>query len=177
VTETQTYVDLLTDVLVPRYELPEGYDSWAIKSVRPDLRTRNGFRWPFPGNATERVVLLDHNRSCPEREGDGVCVATTWAGMASGGFPARTLLLLAYRAAESRGDETGKLRVPQAFVVDVIDGEQLLVHHGRGANLGGADLEGAYLGGADLGGANLGGANLEGAYLEGAINIPDRAKP
>ena len=45
-------VNLLTDVLAPRYTLPPGYDSWAIKSVRPDLTTRNGFRWPYPGAET-----------------------------------------------------------------------------------------------------------------------------
>ncbi|EUA18442.1 pentapeptide repeat domain protein [Mycobacterium xenopi 3993] len=43
-----TYRDLLADVIAPEYTLPDGYDSWGLKSVHPDLRTRNGFRWPFP---------------------------------------------------------------------------------------------------------------------------------
>ncbi|BBU22134.1 hypothetical protein [Mycobacterium xenopi] len=85
-----TYRDLLADVIAPEYTLPDGYDSWGLKSVHPDLRTRNGFRWPFPGNETPRVELDDHDGPCPSRPGDGVCVAKTWAGMASGGIPART---------------------------------------------------------------------------------------
>lgn len=155
-------VDLLMDVLVPRYELPDGYDSWGIKSVRPDLCTRNGFRWPWPGNATPVLELDDHDSPCPIRVGDGLCVAKTWAGTAAGGFTARTLLLVAYRKTEARGN-SDKLRVPQAFVVDIIDGEKLIRECGRGAY-----LRGAYLCGADLCCANLYGANLRGADLCGA---------
>jgi hypothetical protein len=160
------YVDLL-DVLTEGRELPEGYDCWAIKSTRPDLSTRNDFRWPFPGNATQRFELLDHNNECPRQPGDGVCVAKTWCGMASGGFPARTLLLIAYLSSEARGGPE-KLRVPQAFVVDLIDGERLLLTSGTRANLIRANLAGANLAGADLAGSRLAGAYLARAYLEGA---------
>jgi Pentapeptide repeats (8 copies) len=160
-------IDLLEKLTANR-ELPEGYDSWGIKSVRPDLRTSNDFRWPFPGNETDRCVLDDHDGSCPERPGDGLCVATTWAGMASGGIPARTLLLVAYRKSEARGDETGKFRTNQCFVVDLIDGEKLVAQSGNNANLLGANLEGANLRGVNLEGASLGGANLARVNLEGA---------
>lgn len=161
-TETATeYVDLLTDILAPRYQLPDGYDSWAIKSVRLDLRTRNEFRWPWPGNATVRLELDDHDDPCPRRVGDGLCIAKTWKGMASSLIPARTLLLVAYRQAEARGNNN-KLRVPQVWVVDVIDGEQLLIRDGFRADLADADLRSANLDGADLDGAHLHGANLYG---------------
>ena len=157
-------VNLLTDVLAPRYTLPAGYDSWAIKSVRPDLTTRYRFRWPYPGGETDVYPLYDHDDPCPQRIGDGLCVALNWAGMASSGFPARTLLLVAYRQREARGDAS-KLRVPQAAVIDIIDGEQLLIESGNRANLFCADLTCAYLAGADLARANLARANLADANL------------
>ena len=176
------YVNLL-DVLTEGRDLPEGFDSWGIKSTRPDLTTKNGFQWPFPGGVAEAANMLDHNSSCPRSDGDGLCVATSWKGMASSGFPARTLLLVAFNSAESRSDEPGKLRTKSVAVVGLIDGEALVREKGagaylRGADLGGADLRGAdlrgaYLRGADLGGAdlrsaNLWGADLWGAYLRGA---------
>ncbi|TDT31133.1 pentapeptide repeat-containing protein [Naumannella halotolerans] len=173
----------LLDVITKDRELPDGWDTWGIKSTRPDLTTRNGFQWPFPGGVAEAPNMLDHNGSCPREEGDGLCVATTWAGMASGGFPARTLLLVAYNMADARGDQVGKCRVPRVAVVDLVDGERLVRDHGansylRGANLSGAnlrgadlseaDLRGADLSGADLSGADLSEADLRGAYLSGA---------
>ena len=162
-----TYKNLL-DTITQSRTLPDGYNSWAIKSTRTDFTTRNGYRWPFPGNATEYMALDDHDSSCPRRVGDGLCVATTWAGMASGGYPAITLLLVAYRSLEARSGEPGKLRVPQAFVVDLIDGARLVREHGKGADLLDADLRGANLRGANLRGADLRGANLRDADLRGA---------
>jgi len=170
-------VNLLTDVLAPRYTLPDTYDSYGIKSVRPNLTTRNGFRWPYPGGETDVYPLDDHDSPCPQRDGDGLCVALDWAGMASSGFPARTLLLVAYRQHEARGYGS-KLRVPQAAVVDIIDGEKLVTRSGNcadlyranltRANLVDADLVGAYLYRANLGGANLYGADLFSANLTDA---------
>ena len=158
------YINLL-DKLTEGRTLPEGYTAWGIKSTHPDLTTRGGFQWPFPGNATDTYPLDDHDRSCPRREGDGVCVATSWLGMASAGYTADTLLLVAYRSVEARGYESGKLRVPQAFVVALIDGVRLVRDHGSGANLYGANLPRANLYGASLSGANLSGANLSVADL------------
>ncbi|ALJ19521.1 pentapeptide repeat-containing protein [Microbacterium sp. No. 7] len=152
------------DIISADYDLPHGYDSWGIKSVGFDGRTKYGFEWPAPGGETARYGLDDHESSCPRREGDGLCVATTWRGMASGGYRALCLLLVAYRASEARGDEPGKLRVPQVAVVARIDGEQFI----RQADLSRANLSGAALSGANLWGANLWDANLSGANLSRA---------
>ena len=156
------------DIITEGRTLPAGYDSWGVKSVGFDGRTKHGYLWPAPGYVTERVELDPHDGSCPKREGDGLCVATTWKGMASGGYRAFCVLLVAYRSAEARGDEAGKLRVPQVFVVDRLDGEKLARESFSGSNLHAADLSGADLHGADLSGADLSGADLTGADLHGA---------
>ena len=155
----KTYRDPVA-ILAEGHELPEGYDSWGVKSVGFDGRTKHGFEWPAPGTETERFELLNHNSSCPSEEGDGLCVATTWAGMASGGYRAFCILLVAYRSSEARGDELGKLRVPQVHVVARFDGERKAREDLRGADLYGADLRGANLRGANLRGADLYGADL-----------------
>ena len=161
----------LLDKITESRTLPEGFDAWAIKSTRPDLTTKHGYRWPFPGSSTGRFELDAENRSsCPRREGDGLCVALDWRGMASGGFSARTLLLVAYRTVEAVSDEAGKLRVPEVFVVGLLDGEALL-KDAKNANLSGANLYGADLSRANLYGANLSGADLSSANLYGALNF------
>ena len=181
----------LLDKVTKGRELPDGYDQWAIRAVRPDLMSSHGYRWPFPGNVAETPgPIINHTRACPLKKGDGICVATTWDGMAGSSVPARALLLVAYADADVLGGsrDGGELRVKRALVVDVIDGERLVREHGNGANLTRANLGGAHLtrahldeadlSGADLGkadlreanltGANLGGANLRGANLRGA---------
>jgi len=175
--ETKKYRDLIP-VIVEREgaTLPDGFDSWGVKSVRPDLRTYGGYQWPFPGNvAVAHNVDKTNADACPSREGDGLCVGLSWLGMASGGIPARTLLLVAYRADEALGADAaeGKLRTSRVAVVALVDGDRLLREAGkdanlRGANLWGADLRDADLRGADLRGADLSGANLRGADLSGA---------
>ena len=172
------------DIITEGLTLPEGYDSWGVKSVGFDGRTKFGFEWPEPGQETGRYELLDHDSSCPRMKGDGLCVATTWAGMASGGYRAFCLLVVAYRSSEARSDEPGKLRVPQVAVVARVDGEgfvgaqcryadlqdaDLRDANLRYANLRYADLQGANLQGANLRYANLRGANLQGANLRYAI--------
>ena len=141
--------------------------------MRPDLRTRGGYQWPWPGQvaACDPNALVPANRdACPSQEGDGLCVATTWRGMASGGIPASAMLLVAYASSEALGGDTenGKLRLPRVAVVAVVDGLRLLRESGAGANLTGADLYGADLARANLYGANLTGANLTRANLYGA---------
>ena len=161
----------LLEVLASRHTLPQGCDTWAIKSVRPDLTTRGGsFQWPLPGGVVEASAVVPENTSpVPSREGDGVCAGKTWRGMASARIPAITLLLVAYNAAEHcLGADEDKVRLRCAHVAALIDGAALLASDGRGADLGGADLRGADLGAADLGGAVLGAADLRGAYLGGA---------
>ena len=153
--------------------LQEGFDSLGIKSVSPDLATTHGFSWALPGglNLSNDALNRKNTDACPSEPGDGLCVATTWCGMASGGIAARTLLLVAYRSADvvGRDDSEGKLRIGGEVVsVALIDGERFLREHGEGMNFRGADLRGANLRGANLRGADLWGANLQGANLQGA---------
>lgn len=163
------YKDLIP-VIVEREgaTMPEGFTDWGIKSVRPDLKTYLDFQWPTPG----RVAACDESRidrnntdNCPRWVGDGLCVGTTWEGMASGGIPAITLLLVAYRRADVLGARPGKLRTTEVAVVAIVDGARLLRERGAGANLYGADLRRADLCGAGLHGADLRGANLRRADL------------
>src|SRR6266702_4571414 len=168
------YINLL-DKLTEGRELPKGYDHWAINTVRADFRTKHDFVWPFPGRvARAQGPFLDHNGSCPSQQGDGICVATTWEGMASGGVPASTLLLVAYRNIDLLGaSDYGKLRVKAAKVIDLVDGIRLVSAFGeradlRSANLSSADLSSANLRSADLSSANLSSANLRSANLRSA---------
>ena len=152
----------LIPVIVDREQatMPEWCDSWGIKSVRPDLRTYGGYQWPWPGQTAvcDPNALMPTNRdACPSQEGDGLCVATSWRGMASGDIPASTLLLVAYASGEVLGGnpEKGKLRLPRVAVVAVVDGLRLLRESGAAAYLSRANLSGANLTRADLYAANL----------------------
>lgn len=144
--------------------VPEGMiEGWKI--VRPDLRTRNGYRWPWPGNWAEcdNEHPFTVGDACPQFEGDGLCIAKTWKGAASGGYPAVTALLLAYWADDVLGEDDNKIRVGRALVLDVFGPQQLI----RDGWCVGADLRGANLRYAELHGANLSGAR--GADTSGAI--------
>ena len=157
------------------FELPDpavteaaGYNlrlGW--RAVHPDLRSRDGYRYPFPGQwADAGGPILGHTDACPRAAGDGLCVAKTWRGAASGGIPATTVLLVGYDQADVYGEDDNKVRVGAMLVLDVVDVAAMARRgHLGGANLGGADLGGADLWGADLWGADLGGANLGGANL------------
>ena len=150
----------------------------AWRAVHPDLRSSRGFRWPWPGN--EAVAPLPAGREftrgdpCPGFEGDGLCLAKTWWGAASGGIPAITCLLVEFNPADVLGEDDDKLRVSRCRVVDVFDAPAL-IRDGwctranlAGANLARADLSRANLSRANLAEANLTGANLSRAYLFGA---------
>ena len=149
----------------------------AWRAVHPDLRSSRGFRWPWPGN--EAVAPLPAGREftvgdpCPQFKGDGLCLAKTWRGAASGSIPAITCLLVEYDEADVLGEDDDKVRVSRCRVVDVFDAPAL-VRAGwcAGADLYGANLYGANLRYADLRGANLRGANLVVADLRGA-NLRD----
>jgi hypothetical protein len=155
----------------------------AWRSVHPDLRSSHGYRWPWPGN--EAVAPLpdgqDFTRNgdpCPSFPGDGLCLAKTWKGAASGGIPAITCLLVTFDDGDVLAEDNDKLRVSRCVVEDVFDAPALLrAGFGGGANLRDAYLRGANLRGVNLRdaylrGANLRGANLEGANLEG-VNLRD----
>ena len=145
----------------------------AWRACHPDLRSTNGFVWPFPGN--QAVAPLPDGKKfttgdpCPRFPGDGLCLAKTWAGAAAGGIPAITCLEVTYDPADLLGEDDNKVRVSRCQVVALFDAP-LLIRDGwmTGANLSGADLSGADLSGADLSGADLYRANLYWAYLSGA---------
>ena len=156
------------------------------KAVRPDGRTRNGFRWPLAAGA--RVVApgpvdTGNTGACPAAEGDGVCVGMTAAGMAAGGVPAVTVLLTAHAAGDVLGGDSEKLRLRGCLVVEVLDLPRLARRGDlrgadlRWANLRGANLRGADLSGADLSGADLSGANPRWANLRWGLNVPAGITP
>ena len=170
---TDTTYRPVLPILVGDRELPEGCDEWGIRTVRADFKSSRGYRWPFPGSwAVAPGPIHEHADPCPRGVGDGLCVAFDYAGMASGGVAARTVLLCAWAAGDVLARDEHKVRLRRALVVEVFDGEVVARANLRGANLGGANLGGADLGGADLGGADLRGAYLRGANLGGA-NLGD----
>jgi hypothetical protein len=148
------------------YEALEGYEL-AWKVVRPDGRTRGDFRWPFKGAVkVPKSKVLPHRGACPEQGGDGLCLAKTWAGAASGGLPAITGLVVAYKVTDILGEDGNKIRVRACRVLGPIDLHRLVRDGcGSGANLSRANLCGANLCEANLCGTNLCGANLYGANL------------
>ena len=166
-------------------EAPDGMIlGW--RSIRPDLRSRGGFRWPWPGQWAEspddgRDLTGNHpNKACPSPTLGGLCLAKTWAGARSGSIPAHTALIVAYQPDDVLGRDDHKLRVRRCLILDVIDVcDHIQQGHAAGADLSGADLGGAnltganltraFLDGANLYGANLTGANLTGANLDGAF--------
>jgi hypothetical protein len=155
---------------------PAGVETFGLRACRPDFTSRNGFRWPFPGRWAEAGgPFLSHRGGCPHAAGDGLCVAHSWDGMASGGITAHLVLLVGWHTEDVLGAEGSKSRVKRVFVIDALTVAALLAERSedeeanlRGADLCGADLRGADLCGAYLRGANLRGADLCGAYLRGA---------
>ena len=165
------------EILTEGRELPAGYDTFGFKTVRPDLRSYNGYRWPWPGNSVTDSAAIADLDPCPTVETGGFCIAHTLAGAASGGHGHSTILLLAYNQADILAYNDDKLRVRHAYVVDVIDGERAYLICPE-VNLSGADLHKANLrvanlhraclSGADLYKADLYKADLRGADLRGA---------
>ncbi len=170
---TDEYRDLLQEVIVKNRTLPPGCDRWGIKSVSAGLTTHNGFSW-LPAVHNGYLEASDPDPvnlgPCPGYMGDGLCVAWTWRGMASGGIPANTLLLLAYRSQDVLGfdNEDGKARVTRVEFVDVIDGAELIRNHGAGADLEFANLQGMDLSCGELRGADLSRVNADHARFHGA---------
>ena len=161
----------------------------AFRAVHADFRSSRGFVWPFPGRvARASGPFSDHKGGCPEWPGDGVCLGTTWAGVASGEIPAVTILVCSYQAKHLLGEGEGKVRVKEAKVLRVVDfpatlrrvvakDDDLEYSNLQRANLQDANLQGAYLQGTNLQraylqDANLQGANLQDADLQGA-NLQD----
>ena len=156
------YIDLIP-LIVEREQavMPDWCDSWGIKSVAPDLRTHGSYQWSLPGQVAEcdpALVVAENSSPCPSQSGDGLCVGLSWRGMASGGIPARTLLLVAYQSGEVLGSSADKLRTTRVAVVAIVDGERLVRQAGADADLYGANLSRTNLYCANLSGANLSGA-------------------
>ena len=154
----------------------------AWRAVHPDLRSSHGYRWPWPGN--EATAPLPDGREftrgdpCPQFVGDGLCLAKTWRGAASGSIPAITCLLVEFDQADVLGEDDDKIRVSRCRVVDVFDGPAL-IRDGwcRGADLRGANLWGANLWGANLWGADLRYADLGYAFANEFTRWPDGFDP
>ena len=169
--------------LVDSITLPDDYSGETLelgwRRVNPDLRSRDGFRWPWPGQWTDIVEADTSDEECAS----GLHVAVGWVGASSTG-PVHTALLVAYRPADVAHRGYDKVRVRQALTLDVIDPPAMIrARHFTRANLTGvdltranltranltrADLTRANLSGADLYGANLTGADLSGVNLTGA---------
>jgi len=146
-----SYASVL-DRLTEGRALPEGCDTWAMKSVHAGFQT-HGFTWPPPGHWAEcdRTLIVDNNKSAyPAHAGDGLCVATTFYGMTSGGIAfqgtdARTITLVAYHSEDLLGSdgavesmkEEGRSRVARAYVVALLDSETVVREYGAGADLSG----------------------------------------
>jgi hypothetical protein len=167
--------------------MPDGLE-WSLRVCRADFTNTRNFRWPFPGNWAEagpagRDFTTDD--PCPQFSGDGLCIARTWRGAASGSLCAEVVLLVGWAPNYVLHDSAEKLRVRRAYVADVTTVAALLAERKEderanlsGANLSGADLgrvdlsrvslSGACLRRVDLSGANLSGANLSRADLGGA---------
>ena len=156
--------------LIARLDLPADYNGEELvlgwRRVNADFTSRGGFRWPFPGQWTERLEADRSDDPCSR----GLHVATNWAGASAGGVVS-TVLIVAYRPSDVAHVSAGKVRVDQALVLGVVDAPALIRAgwfrgaYLAGANLRGANLRGANLRDANLRAANLGGANLAGAYL------------
>ena len=147
----------------------------AFRTVHPDFRSSRGYVWPFPGRVAKAAgPFTDHKGGCPQAVGDGICLATTWQGAASGAIPAITVLVCSYLPSDLLGQEVGKVRVKKAKVLRAVDFPATL----RGdvpkddalpADLWDANLRDANLRDANLRGANLWDANLRDANLGGAM--------
>ena len=156
--------------------LPEECDTWGWKTVRPDLRTRDGFRWPWPGGVVTDPHATPGGSTCPSGETGGFSIAKNWHGARAGGHGGSTILLLAYVLGDVLAEDACALRVAAAHVADVIDVHRLVRSECAGAYLAGADLAGADLTGADLVGAYLAGADLTRTSLRRA-NLTDAYLP
>ena len=158
---------------------------WAWKAVRTTLTTRNGFAWAIRGSVRSSGPWTTGGE-CPSAEGDGLSLAKTPAGAASGGYnPLHSVVLLvSFEPRDVLGEGRDKVRVKRCWTHGVLDARSSLLHPGAdlswanlsGADLSRADLSGADLSRADLSRANLSGADLSWAYLSGAIGYKESAK-
>lgn len=151
--------------------------TWGYRIDRADGESRNGFRWPERGWAEAAGPFRDRNRgTCPSADGDGICIARTWAGVRSGGNWAEAIRIVGWADDDVLGQDPHKVRVRRAWVGAVVPVRAVVGPRAAlrwaglpGADLAGCDLRGANLRGADLRGADLHKADLRGADLRWAI--------
>ena len=138
----------------------------AWKAVHPDLRSSHGYRWPWRGQWAWSVTDQEYSRggTYPHFIGDGICLAKTWSGAASGRIPAITGLICGYLPKDVLGENPDKLRVTSAFVFEVID----IPSYIRSGYLAGANMVAANLCGANLESANFRNTNLRYSNFKGA---------
>ena len=167
---------LLDGAILPSGIIDGEHVELGIRSIRPDGRSHHdsSFRWPWPGNWTERVAADPSPAECSF----GLHVARGWRPLSAFGA-VHIVQVVAFRGADVAFIGSEKLRVSQAGVLNIVDvwqlardgflsGAYLYGANLFGANLSGANLSRAYLSGADLSRANLRGADLSGADLSGA---------
>ena len=143
---------------------------WGWRAVHPDGRSSNGFRWPLGGGWVDAGgPIIQHGGACPEMPGDGICIGLKPEGVASGGIPAITCLIVGWMPEDELGRDEIKVRVRRARVLEVVDLPRW-IREGKfsGANLSSANLRSADLYSANLSSANLRGADLYSANLRGA---------
>ena len=152
---------------------------WGFKLVATDLTTgdHQGGRYRYRLGEWHHADPGDREFSgsrsaCPQFPGDGLCVARTLAGAASGGHRvgSSTMLIVGYALDDVLAKTAAKVLVSRLWVEpDPVDPVRLLKWAAAtGTDMRGAYLEGAYLQGADLRSAYLQGADLRSAYLRGA---------
>ncbi len=144
---------------------------WGWRYVKPDFTSSRNYRWPFPGQWAEaQGPFQAHRGACPQGVGDGICIARSFRGAASGGYNSRSILIVGWLPEDLLGEEPDKVRVKRAFVLELIDLVSLLGPGAdlRSAVLRSADLRSAVLRSADLRSADLSGADLRSADLSGA---------
>ena len=147
---------LLDGAILPSGIIDGEHVELGIRSIRPDGRSHHdsSFRWPWPGNWTERVASDPSPAECSF----GLHVARGWRPLSALGA-VHIVQVVAFRAEDVAFIGSEKMRVSQAGVLNIVDVWQLA----RDGFLFGADLTRATLRGANLYGADLRGADLRGA--------------
>ena len=95
---------------------------WGWKAVRADLTSLRQFQYPARGWACgDFDVRRSNHGPCPTAAGDGLCVALTFKGAASGGISAHTGLVVGYYPEDVLGADIDKVRVRRLYVYGLID--------------------------------------------------------
>lgn len=157
---------------------------YGLRSVNADSSSSHGFVRPAPGKwATATGPFTVNGNPCPSVPGDGLCVARSWSGAASGAISGDHILLVGYRPNDVLADDRyNKLRVKSALVIERFKFRDLINEANSGelqylnlsnvllirADLSDTNLQGSNISGARLTGANLTVANLTGANLTDA---------